>query len=410
MPAVCFASWTGPQVIVRATWGSGTNQFYFKRYVPEDAFPKEFGVDKNGTIVIPDWGNYRVVFYNSDGTINKIISKPAGLPPEDSNYGWPEDFAHFSDGNSFAITCDHKKIPGGLKPLYKCILDYNGTIVAKLGYGEILPIQTGFVLYKGKQYFLYSSTGTLLKSYSSQPLELGLVDKESRKPDGSYIDVIRFPDTTFSITVPDQNPDNFLRDGSGNLYVIQRFVDYLYRGTPNKQSVQHYRAIRYNFCSKEVARLDLPKDVETIISPASVVEKIWRVDEGYGQPVIATNGDVYTWKRTPDTYSIIKWTWVDDPNIPTGPDAPTGLSLMPSLNGIYLNWTASPSDPGCVTGYEVARATTSGGVYSTVGTVNAGLVQYNDTTATAGTTYYYKVRAVAGTEYSTYTAAVSGKR
>lgn len=83
---------------------------------------------------------------------------------------------------------------------------------------------------------------------------------------------------------------------------------------------------------------------------------------------------------------------------------------MPSTTGLYLTWTASPSDPGCVTGYEVARATSSGGVFSSVGTVNAGVVKYNDTSAAAGTTYFYKVRAVAGSEYSPYTAEVSGKR
>jgi hypothetical protein len=63
-----------------------------------------------------------------------------------------------------------------------------------------------------------------------------------------------------------------------------------------------------------------------------------------------------------------------------------------------------------VTGYEVSRATISGGVFSTVGTVEKGVIKYHDTTASAGTTYYYKVRAVAGSEYPNYTADVSGKR
>jgi len=84
--------------------------------------------------------------------------------------------------------------------------------------------------------------------------------------------------------------------------------------------------------------------------------------------------------------------------------------VTPSINGLYLTWTTSPNDPGCVTGYEVVRATSSGGVYSNLTTVEKGVVKYNDTSASAGTTYYYKVRAVAGTEYSPYTAVVSGKR
>jgi hypothetical protein len=63
-----------------------------------------------------------------------------------------------------------------------------------------------------------------------------------------------------------------------------------------------------------------------------------------------------------------------------------------------------------VPGYEIARAATSGGVYSTVATVDKGVVKYNDATANAGTTYYYKVRAKAGDEYSPFTPEVSGKR
>lgn len=66
--------------------------------------------------------------------------------------------------------------------------------------------------------------------------------------------------------------------------------------------------------------------------------------------------------------------------------------------------------PGCVTGYEVARATTSGGVFSTIATVEKGVIKYNDTMANVGTTYFYKVRAKAGTELSPYTNDVSGKR
>ncbi len=154
----------------------------------------------------------------------------------------------------------------------------------------------------------------------------------------------------------------------------------------------------------------IPQEEKETLTATNAPDESIDLDVEYGEPVVAPNGDVYTWKKTMVKYSIVKWTWVDDPNVPKGPDAPTGLSVTPSINGLYLTWTASPNDPGCVTGYEVARATTSGGVFSTVGTVEKGILKYNDTTATAGTAYYYKVRAVAGSEYSPYTAEVSGKR
>ena len=155
--------------------------------------------------------------------------------------------------------------------------------------------------------------------------------------------------------------------------------------------------------------MQMPEDKGHIVQQLGV-ETIGELDYEYGKSVFAPNGDVYTWKRTPDKYAILKWTWVDDPNVPTGPDAPTGLTLMPSTTGLYLTWTASAQDPGCVTGYEVARATSSGGVFSSVATVDKGVIKYNDTTASTNTTYYYKIRAVAGSEYSLYTSEVSGKK
>jgi hypothetical protein len=207
---------------------------------------------------------------------------------------------------------------------------------------------------------------------------------------------IKYPDKTFSFVIPWKTLKSHQQDNRGNLIVTawSDTKDAVYKIGP---------------CGKILGQMQMPEDKGHIVQQLGA-EPVGELDYEYGQPVIAPNGDVYTWKRTPDTYSILKWTWADDPNVPTGPDAPSGLSLMPSTTGLYLTWTASPSDPGCVTGYEVARATSSGGVFSSVGTVNAGVVKYNDTSAAAGTTYFYKVRAVAGSEYSPYTAEVSGKR
>jgi hypothetical protein len=32
----------------------------------------------------------------------------------------------------------------------------------------------------------------------------------------------------------------------------------------------------------------------------------------YGVPVVTSNCDIYVWKSTPNAYSILKWTWVDE--------------------------------------------------------------------------------------------------
>jgi len=175
-----------------------------------------------------------------------------------------------------------------------------------------------------------------------------------------------------------------------------------------------YQVNKYSFCGKQIGELKVPvtrfepKVVER--QEYGIVERPRKVIEEYGDPLVAPNGDVYTWKRTPATYSILKWTWQDDPNVPTGPDGPTNFQVQSAINGLYLTWELSLQDPGCVTGYEIERATSSGGVYSTVGTVEKGVIKHTDTTAEAGTTYYYKMRAKADSEYSEYVGPVSGKR
>lgn len=242
-----------------------------------------------------------------------------------------------------------------------------------------------------KIYSLYSPTGQFIKTSTERPLELGKV-KEQRISSGKYKITVTYADKEWGIVGAGVLP-KYMRDTNGNLY---GFGD--------------VQVFRYDNCGREMASLTMPEKQTQEISRGPAVEPKIKVLAEYGSPVVAPNGDVYTWKRTPDTYSILKWTWMDDPSVPPGPDAPTGLAVAASVGGLYLSWIASPQDPGCVTGYEISRATSAGGVSSTIATVNAGALKYNDTTASAGTMYYYKVRAVAGNEFSPYSNEASGKR
>lgn len=59
---------------------------------------------------------------------------------------------------------------------------------------------------------------------------------------------------------------------------------------------------------------------------------------------------------------------------------------------VNLTWTATTS--AFADGYEIDRASQSGGPYSPVGTVSGqSTTNYTDTTAGFSTTYYYVVRA-----------------
>jgi hypothetical protein len=74
----------------------------------------------------------------------------------------------------------------------------------------------------------------------------------------------------------------------------------------------------------------------------------------------------------------------------TLPGQVTGLSASAASNTqINLSWN-NPS--GIETGYQVHRATSSGGTYSSVGTPSG--TSYSDTSLSQNTTYYYKVLAV----------------
>jgi len=71
----------------------------------------------------------------------------------------------------------------------------------------------------------------------------------------------------------------------------------------------------------------------------------------------------------------------------TAPAAPTGLSGTSGNGQVALTWTAVPQ----ASGYNVKRASVSGGPYTTIAGVASA--SYVDTTGTAGTTYYYVVSA-----------------
>lgn len=62
-------------------------------------------------------------------------------------------------------------------------------------------------------------------------------------------------------------------------------------------------------------------------------------------------------------------------------------------HSVLLHWAASQS---AVTGYNVYRATKSGGPYIKLTSTPVPAIQYTDTTVEAGQTYFYAVTSVDG--------------
>jgi autotransporter-associated beta strand protein len=72
--------------------------------------------------------------------------------------------------------------------------------------------------------------------------------------------------------------------------------------------------------------------------------------------------------------------------VPLTPPAPTGLVATAGTSQVALTWSTAAG----ATGYNIKRATASGGPYAVIGTT-AGATSYTDATATDGATYYYVV-------------------
>jgi len=357
--SVAEAGWQGPTEVITGTWGANNEQFGVSYGDTNDVFGGPFYILIDGKLIVTDLMNGRRKIYSGDGTLMKVVKCVKSLTGE-----WNEE-------------C---RIP---------LSDYIQTTTE----GNIWVGPLEYLKQQG--YSLYSPTGQLIKTSTTRPLELGVV-KGNSPVDGGYRHIIEYPGQTYSFIIPFRVLNRFQRDLQGTLHVAA-------------QSSTTDAVFRVSKCGRIAGQMQMPENV--FGEPEKIgIEDFKTYLEEYGNAVFGSDGNVYTWKRTPDKYSILKWTWVDDPNVPNGPDAPTNLAVATSINGLYLTWAASPQDPGCVTTYEIYRATSAGGVGSTIGTVNVGTVKYNDTTATAGTTYYYKIRAKAGSEYSPYTNEVSGKR
>ena len=73
--------------------------------------------------------------------------------------------------------------------------------------------------------------------------------------------------------------------------------------------------------------------------------------------------------------------------VPSVPTAPTGFTVSPGSAKVYLSW----NDSSGATGYQVKRATSSGGPYTTI--ASPATNSYTDTGVANCSTYYYVVSA-----------------
>jgi hypothetical protein len=380
VPGLLCAGWQGPKTILAGQYGEGVGQFFFDSSDIMDFFPRNFGVDNVGNIFINDEG--RVQIFNENGELKKIVVKPTEL--DGLINPWPSEIYVHPSG---AFVAD-----SGNQDTSFFDDSYNHIKTIKL-VGEIYAVDNGYIVAVDEdQYAHYSVDGVLIANYSKIPevYEKKLI--ENRVNNGSV--EIKYNGKVFSFN---SNVDI-------SAYFFSEDMDFVYT---------YYGGYidKYDQCGKRLGHWESPNWLVFNSGSSQSQEPYEFIHTEYGVPIVVGNGNVFTYEKTPQTYSILKWEWVDAPDDPKGgPDAPASLLVQPSIDGLYLTWAPSPQDPGCVDGYEVESSTTVDGIFTTISTSDPGVLKFNDTGALPGTTYYYKVRAKSGSEYSDYTAEVSGKR
>ncbi len=254
------AAWEGPVEIISGTWGSGDDQFGIKYGDINDVFAGPFYILSNGDIIIQDIiKNARYKVYGSNGTLKKVlkcVEISNNVYNEECNIDG-EYIQNTADGSIWTDLSEH------LKPKYS----------------------------------LYSPTGALIRTTTERPLELGKVSE--KKTATGYTYTVQYPDLvnpnnvkTYTINLPGPY-ERFVRDNTGNINAIAG------------------KAVRkFDGEEREIGAMRTPaNEIRTIRPGGGGFEAETEVIAEYGEPVIAPNGDVYTWKRTPTAYSIIKWTW-----------------------------------------------------------------------------------------------------
>jgi hypothetical protein len=385
----------GPVEVITGTWGGAEDQFGFRDRYNKLTFPTVIIADEEKNLVVADPVNKRVKVYDAKGTLQAII-KPTdeyrdaeAWPPQ--NIATAGDRIIVNDETRYQVF-DYK---GRLK---KDFTVPDSRFEAFTADGQVILHQlekNRYGSYEDRGYRRYSPEGMVIASYAAMPLLSGSVKQEQEHKSNITEEwwTITYDDKVFTIVEGGQH--KYARDQRGNVYGI---------GSPPFE--------RYDECGIRTGTLDWPKSEYVVIRPATAGSgELREAIVEYGDPVIAPSGDIYTWKRTPTSYSILKWTWQDKKNVNVAwQTQPRNVAATAAADGILVSWDISLQDPACITGYQIGRSKVPGGPYEKIGTVGKGVLRHLDTAAAKGTPYFYAVRSIIKKEYSGYANEAEASR
>jgi len=276
-PSLLLAGYMGPITVVQGKWGKNQGEFGINYGDNCDAFPSLEAITSDGKIIIRDSVNNKDMIFGLDGAFIKENK-------------W-ELKSKNTQGEIFII------------PEYE-FYKFFGTKLLRF-------TSTGNIFVYDGEFKLISSKGKIIKKYSNIQFKERVIEKIAIAKD-TYKVTVKYPDKKWIIKTKGFCP-NYRIDVNENIYCLG-----------NEQIV------RYDDKGIEIAQLTMPDDKYDIYSfniPGA--EDIYNVIEEYGLPVLGPNGDIYTWKRTQDNYSIIKWIYIDL-------DTPISPNVLKQLNKKYL--------------------------------------------------------------------------
>ena len=375
-----YAEWGSPVVVVNGGWGTADSEFDLSIGDSVIKFPLVTDVSSAGEIAITDERNGRVKIYRSDGNLKNLLVPPVSNPRL-------KTYIPFFIGSNVTIATSSYFFYSATGNLIVERQRADGRYFSYDSIGE-----SWFLTRKkdaNKFWLEYSPTGELLNMYTEKPLVMGRYSKDIVLYAGDKLQqtIIDYPGVTWvRVDENDRCTEyDYIRDGSSNVYCKL------------EKSLK-----RFNACGRVVSEFTMPEDDLVEQDVGNLAEPIvTQINALYGDIVLADNGDVYTSRSATSGYQAVRFSWQASANDRNdGPFAPEGLAAQVNGSDVTLTWDLSPHDAGCVSGYEVGRATTAGGSYTALATVAQSASTHTDSTAQAGTTYYYAVRATSSINVS----------
>src|SRR5574341_100774 len=300
-PAPVHAGWSGPGVVASGTWGNAEKQFTVESTDMGDIYPTEFFVLDDGTVVIED-GKLKVYRNGAFAEALHVEGRILFCDQAIVVIPWARE-----DGKP--VDRDLSFRPSGGRTGWK--------VPAKLITGHLDWINrdcTFVTKDEEKIYRRYSPTGKLIET-RLHPERI----RHERLNDGHYRISVTYDDLVYTFIRKDQYAyGRYVQDGNRMLYGISGgSVDVL------------------NQCGKVIDSMRLPENMKFGADEDDNHNRNQLVHDEYGEPFVDAYGNVYTWKRTPAGFSILKWkrqAGIVAPPVPDPPLEPIAHAEVPLEN------------------------------------------------------------------------------